>query len=69
MVDHNGVLMMQRLLLAGALGLSMARKAAAILEGDPDSGTWPPQAPPLPPVTGPEAVSYTHLTLPTTERV
>jgi hypothetical protein len=54
MVDHNGVLTMQRLLLAGALGLSMARKAAAILEGDPDSGTWPPQAPPLPPVTGPE---------------
>ena len=35
MVDHNGVLMMQRLLLAGTLGLSMARKAAAILEGEP----------------------------------
>jgi hypothetical protein len=37
MVDHNGVLTMQRLLLAGTLGLSMARKAAAILEGEPDS--------------------------------
>jgi hypothetical protein len=35
MTDHNGVLMMQRLLLAGTLGLTMARKAAAILEGDP----------------------------------
>ena len=35
MVDHNGVLVMQRLLLAGALGLSMAQKAAAILEGQP----------------------------------
>ena len=35
MVDHNGVLVMQRLLLAGALGLSMAQKAAAILEGEP----------------------------------
>ena len=54
MVDHNGVLTMQRLLLAGALGLSMARKAAAILEGDPDSGTSPPQVPPLSPVTGPD---------------
>jgi hypothetical protein len=38
MVDHNGVLTMQRLLLAGTLGLSMAQKAAAILEGEPDSG-------------------------------
>ena len=37
MTDHNGVLMMQRALLAGALGLAMARKAAAILEGDPRS--------------------------------
>jgi hypothetical protein len=36
MNDHNGVLMMQRALLAGTLGLAMARKAAAILEGDPD---------------------------------
>jgi hypothetical protein len=46
MVDHNGVLTMQRLLLAGALGLSMAQKAAAILEGEPDSGTplQPPAA-------------------------
>jgi hypothetical protein len=36
MKDHNGVLMMQRALLAGTLGLAMARKAAAILEGEPD---------------------------------
>jgi hypothetical protein len=35
MSDHNGVLMMQRLLLAGALGLTLARKAAAILDGEP----------------------------------
>jgi len=35
MKDHNGVLMMQRVLLAGTLGLAMARKAAAILEGEP----------------------------------
>src|ERR1700726_2973136 len=35
MKDHNGVLMMQRVLLAGTLGLAMARKAAAILGGDP----------------------------------
>ena len=56
MVDHNGVLTMQRLLLAGTLGLSMACKAAAILEGDPDSELppWPapdgqvPQDPRLP---------------------
>jgi hypothetical protein len=34
MTDHNGVLVMQRLLLAGTLGLAMARKAAAILEGE-----------------------------------
>jgi hypothetical protein len=54
MVDHNGVLTMQRLLLAGALGLSMARKAAAILEGDPDSGASPSQVAPLPLVTGPD---------------
>jgi len=38
MTDHNGVLMMQRALLAGTLGLAMARKAAAILEGEPGSG-------------------------------
>ena len=37
MSDHNGVLMMQRVLLAGTLGLAMARKAAAILEGDADT--------------------------------
>jgi hypothetical protein len=42
MTDHNGVLMMQRALLAGTLGLAMARKAAALLEGEPD------QAAPLP---------------------
>jgi hypothetical protein len=35
MGDHNGVLMMQRMLFAGTLGLAMARKAAAILEGEP----------------------------------
>jgi hypothetical protein len=38
MTDHNGVLMMQRVLLAGTLGLTMAQKAAAILEGEPDRG-------------------------------
>jgi hypothetical protein len=38
MSDHNGVLMMQRLLLAGTLGLSLAQKAAAILDGEPASG-------------------------------
>jgi len=36
MQDHNGVLMMQRALLAGTLGLAMARKAAAILDGSAD---------------------------------
>jgi hypothetical protein len=41
MKDHNGVLMMQRVLLAGTLGLAMARKAAAILEGGPGHGTSP----------------------------
>jgi hypothetical protein len=35
MKDHNGVLMMQRVLLAGTLGMAMAQKAAAILEGKP----------------------------------
>jgi hypothetical protein len=34
MTDHNGVLMMQRLLLAGTLGLAVAQKAAAILDGE-----------------------------------
>jgi hypothetical protein len=38
MSDHNGVLMMQRLLLAGTLGLAVAKKAAAILDGDSASG-------------------------------
>jgi hypothetical protein len=38
MTNHNGVLMMQRLLLAGTLGLTVARKAAAILDGQPDQG-------------------------------
>jgi hypothetical protein len=38
MTDHNGVLMMQRVLLAGTLGLAMAQKAAAILEGEPNTG-------------------------------
>jgi hypothetical protein len=38
MTNHNGVLMMQRLLLAGALGLTLARKAAAILDGKPEQG-------------------------------
>jgi hypothetical protein len=41
MKDHNGVLMMQRVLLAGTLGLTMARKAAAILEGQPAHGAAP----------------------------
>ncbi len=38
MKDHNGVLMMQRVLLAGTLGMAMARKAAAILDGEPGQG-------------------------------
>ncbi len=43
MTDHNGVLMMQRVLLAGTLGLAMAQKAAAILEGQPAQSTpWAP---------------------------
>jgi len=41
MTDHNGVLMMQRVLLAGTLGLAMARKAAAILEGEPSHPASP----------------------------
>jgi hypothetical protein len=41
MTNHNGVLMMQRLLLAGTLGLAMAQKAAAILEGEPATTTDP----------------------------
>ena len=47
MTDHNGVLMMQRALLAGTLGLAMARKAAAILEGEPGSRSQ--GGPPAPP--------------------
>jgi hypothetical protein len=48
MVDHNGVLTVQRLLLAGTLGLAMAQKAAQILDvegnpGDP-GGTADAQA-------------------------
>jgi hypothetical protein len=35
MSDHEGVLMMQRFVLAGTLGLAVARKAAAILDGGP----------------------------------
>jgi hypothetical protein len=42
MKDHNGVLMMQRVLLAGTLGLAMARKAAAILEGEPSRSASAP---------------------------
>jgi hypothetical protein len=37
MVEHDGVLMMQRLLLAGTLGLALAQKAAAILDGESPS--------------------------------
>jgi hypothetical protein len=44
MTDHNGVLMMQRLLLAGTLGLAVARKAAAILDGEPASADGEPAA-------------------------
>jgi hypothetical protein len=45
MTNHNGVLMMQRLLLAGTLGLALARKAAAILDGEPASGDSPAPVP------------------------
>jgi hypothetical protein len=45
MTDHNGVLVMQRLLLAGTLGLAMARKAAAILEDVSASGLPLPDGP------------------------
>jgi hypothetical protein len=52
MTNHNGVLMMQRLLLAGTLGLAVAQKAAAILDGEP--ATADPLVPgllmPVPPV-------------------
>jgi hypothetical protein len=45
MSDHDGVLMMQRLLLAGTLGLAVARKAAAILDGEQTSGDLQLQVP------------------------
>ena len=45
MTDHNGVLMMQRALLAGTLGLAMAQKAAAILEGVPQEVQDDPSSP------------------------
>ena len=47
MTNHNGVLMIQRLLLAGTLGLAVAQKAAAILDGEP--ATADPEIP-VPPV-------------------
>lgn len=62
MVDHNGVLTMQRLLLAGTLGLSMARKAAAILEGEPDSEAWLPAV--HPPEPGRDGQGAADLRLP-----
>ena len=64
MVDHNGVLTMQRLLLAGTLGLSMAQKAAAILEGEPDSGASPRVPPLLPPAAGPDGQGSQEARLP-----
>jgi hypothetical protein len=54
MTDHNGVLMMQRLLLAGTLGLSVARKAAAILDGEPASGDGSGDGGPMAPVPLPD---------------
>jgi hypothetical protein len=45
MKDHNGVLMMQRMLLAGTLGMAMATKAAAILEGEPSHEAPSPLVP------------------------
>jgi len=63
MVDHNGVLTMQRLLLAGALGLSMAQKAAAILEGEPDSGASL-RAPLPPPAAEPDGQGSQDARLP-----
>ena len=49
MTNHNGVLMMQRLLLAGTLGLTLARKAAAILDGEPAIAS-PDALVPVPPM-------------------
>jgi hypothetical protein len=51
MTDHNGVLVMQRLLLAGTLGLTMARKAAAILDGESASQEREPAFPEREPTT------------------
>jgi hypothetical protein len=54
MTDHDGVLMMQRLVLAGTLGLAVARKAAAILDGSPaEPGRLQP---PLQLLAGPDGV-------------
>ena len=47
MTNHNGVLMMQRFLLAGTLGLAVAQKAAAILDGEPASADFRTPVPPL----------------------
>ncbi len=57
MVDHNGVLTVQRLLLAGSLGLAMAQKAAEILDGATNPGMMAAQeyddaAPPMAVDTG-----------------
>src|SRR5580693_8331504 len=57
MQDHNGVLMMQRVLLAGTLGLAMARKAAAILEGEPNH---PAPSPPVPDNAGSQCPQGGH---------
>jgi hypothetical protein len=55
MKDHNGVLMMQRMLLAGTLGMAMARKAAAILEGAPSRQGEPGEpCRPAPAATAPD---------------
>jgi hypothetical protein len=51
MTNHNGVLMMQRLLLAGALGLAVAQKAAAILDGESAAKAGDGGADPLLPVS------------------
>jgi hypothetical protein len=57
MSDHDGVLMMQRLVLAGTLGLAVARKAAAILDGGPAGpGPQPPIRPPVQLLAGPDGV-------------
>jgi hypothetical protein len=53
MTDHDGAAMMQRMVLAGTLGLAVARKAAAILEGSPAE---PGPPPPLQLLAGPDGV-------------